>query len=463
MPDYSPSSDRSDAAMAGVQAGDTPRFCSVGRSGESVRTRLTIVGGFLLASSLTLAACGTTPIAAPEQPDNLWEQARIVHPGDPWLVGIGDSFMSGEGGRWASNGLSNTTIASNGGWLLGSNDQVYGDAPDGRESIPYCHRSATAPMFVGPGWNSKNLACSGAMTTTFVSERGNAKPGIDFASQITKDGHHFVGQAAMLRDFARTHDVQAVTMSIGGNDLGFADIISNCLQDWAVNTECRNSGFVTSRLNPGAKQALTERVAVAIANVNTAMTQAGYSPDRWRLLIQLPPSPVPPAALAAYPDHGFDRQVMGGCGILDADLDWANSTLLPYLDSAISAAVRQSRKQPARAPVTTLDTRDSLVGHRLCEQGTSRPDAGTGIPPDGFGQDVEWIRFISVLAAEGYPDSPDSQEAMHPTFFGQRTLASCTRAALATPVSTKDVSCTRNAVLEFNEYGLPAVSVQPPK
>lgn len=371
--------------------------------------------------------------------------------------------MSGEGGRWASNGSNNATIESNGGWLVGTVDQVYGDSAEGTEAIPYCHRSATAPMFTGSDVNHENLACSGAQTNSFVNPLGRAKPGVDFDTITGSDGRPVPGQASQLQKFAATHDVGVVTLSIGGNDLGFADIIATCLTDWVVGTTCSNSDFIAARINPAAKEIITARVYQAIENVNKAMTTAGYKPDQWRLMIQLPPSPVPPAALASYPDVGFSRQILGGCGMLDADLNFANDTLLPFLDSTIVAAADKAAKSSGNAPITTVDMKEALVGHRLCEEGTTRPDAGTGIPPNGFSQNTEWVRFISVLAAEGYAESSEAQEAVHPTYFGQRTLSACMRAALSQPSSTQEVFCTRDDVLSFNEDAQPAVTVTPAK
>lgn len=425
------------------------------------RTKLGVV---TIAATLALVGCATNSAEAPPgEVDNLWSKAREVKAGEPWLIGMGDSFISGEGGRWASNGMDNTDIFGNGGWLLGTNDQAYGDAPNGTETIPYCHRSATAPSMVGSGWNVKNLACSGAMTTSFVNPFDRAKPGIDFAKMTTNGGEKFVGQAQLLQDFAKDHDVTAVALSIGGNDMGFSEIIATCLTDWIKNTACSGSEFIASRVNPEAQKIITKRVFRAIENVNIAMTKAGYQPDEWRLMLQLPPSPLPPSSKASYPDIGFNRQIFGGCGMLNADLDFANDTLLPYLASTLVDAQKMVAAKPGNAPMTAVDTKDALVGHRLCEDGTTRPDAGTGIPPNGFSQDTEWVRFISVITAELYSTSPEAQEAMHPTYFGQRTLSSCMREALNTPIETSGAFCTRNAKLIFNDDAQPAVTVTPKK
>jgi len=93
---------------------------------DSVRVRTKAMTAVMAAAVLSLTACmSQPPEAAPAEADNLWQQAREVTPGEPWLVGVGDSFISGEGGRCASNGTSNAQIPWNGGWLLGSSYQAY--------------------------------------------------------------------------------------------------------------------------------------------------------------------------------------------------------------------------------------------------------------------------------------------------------------------------------------------------
>ncbi len=417
---------------------------------------------FTAVAAVVLVGCSTT--SGPEItviPDTLWEQAKVVKPDKPWVVGVGDSFISGEGGRWASNGSDNATIEFNGGWLVGTVNQVYGDGVNYTESIPGCHRSATAPMFTGADVNHANLACSGAQTNSLVNKYGSAKPGIDFETITSGTGQQVRGQATQLQEFASKHDVDVVTMSIGGNDMGFADIISTCVSNWITGTPCKNSDFIASRVNPAVQEIITKRVTGSIENINTAMTRAGKAPGTWRLLVQLPPSPVPDSSQIEYPDFAFNRQAYGGCGMLNADLDFSNDTLLPYLDSIITDAVGVARKDLNNAPMTVVDMEKALYGHRLCEKGTTRPPGGTGIPPDGFGQNVEWVRFISIIAAETAPQSPDAQESMHPTYFGQRALASCMTLAAATSAATPRVGCSLSSPLSFGEQALPQMVLQP--
>ncbi|MEI8082637.1 MAG: hypothetical protein WCI74_12410, partial [Actinomycetes bacterium] len=314
-----------------------------------------------MAVGATVAVAGCSQHAEPVilgQQDNLWQLANDPKPALPWVVGLGDSYSSGEAGRWASNGSNNAQYASNGGWLVGTVDQVYGDSPQGTESIPYCNRSATAPAFVGVGWNTKEFACSGAKTSTFISSQGRVKPGIDFVNEATPFGQ-VTGQALMLQQFAATHDVKVVTMSIGGNDMGFSDVISNCLQAFLTplsSKTCSQTTAVGAMVNNAAKAVLTDSVANAVLNVNKAMKAAGKSAKDWRLLLFTYPSPVPLPGQMMY-GEGYERQTKGGCGMLDADLLWSNLVLIPYMDQIISGAAATAKKtNPELAPVTVLNT-----------------------------------------------------------------------------------------------------------
>ncbi|NQU37654.1 MAG: hypothetical protein HQ526_08700, partial [Actinobacteria bacterium] len=418
------------------------------------------VGAVAAAASfalLGLSACSSdpAPIDITGPPDTLWNEARDGVTGQPWVVGLGDSYISGEGGRWASNGTDNAQFSGTGGWLLGTVDQVYGDAPDGTETIPFCHRTATAPMFIGEGWNSKNLACSGAETGSFVSKDNRLKPGIDFADSATAAGQ-LVGQAKRLQEFATNNDVKVVALSIGGNDLGFSDIIGACVTGWLKpgKTLCKDSETVAKNINPQTKKIVKEKITAAVFNVNRAMRAAGKKPNEWRLVYSVPPSPLPVAADIDFPDTGYSRQTEGGCGIHDEDLDYANSVILPFVKDSIAGGVAGARELPDMAPITVLDNSNALNGHRLCETGTNRPAAGTGLPPNALGDEVEWVRFLSLDIEISHPEVHDAIEAMHPSYFGQRVLGSCMRAAVETPETTPELACTRPTDATFTGSGL---------
>ena len=91
--------------------------------------------------------------------------------GTPSVVSVGDSYISGEAGRWAgnTNGSSNNTDAGGSG--------AYNDAGSS-EAIARCHRSTAAEIHIGGGIASKNLACSGAKIGDRRRQRLQARPGL---------------------------------------------------------------------------------------------------------------------------------------------------------------------------------------------------------------------------------------------------------------------------------------------
>ena len=80
--------------------------------------------------------------------------------GDGWVVSMGDSYISGEAGRWAGNSSDPAQTDALG-------DAAYLDA--GRsESTVGCHRSSTAEIRIGQA-QALNLACSGAKTARLAA------------------------------------------------------------------------------------------------------------------------------------------------------------------------------------------------------------------------------------------------------------------------------------------------------
>src|ERR1035441_978969 len=203
----------------------------------------------LLAAAFIYGLSGLAPMAHAEGPGS----------GTPTTVSLGDSFISGEAGRWAgnTNGSSSKTDA------LGSS--AYNDNGSG-ESIAGCHRSKSAEVYVGGGVNGVNLACSGAKTSTFT-EGSTFKPGLDFYSSGAKEG-----QALMLQHFAATHNVKLVALSIGGNNFNFAGIVQTCVEDWLLSPSwwpnyCNDDSSVTSNFTASNVSKVKGEITTAINNI----------------------------------------------------------------------------------------------------------------------------------------------------------------------------------------------------
>lgn len=337
--------------------------------------------------------------------------------GTPWVVTLGDSYISGEAGRWAgsSNDASSRADALGG--------TAYHDGAGG-EQIERCHRSRSAEAYVGGGLNGLNLACSGAETAT--SNGDHFKPGIDFYD----DGAGHRGQAAMLQSFAAGNNVGMVVVSIGGNDFDFAGIVQTCVIDflysptWAKDY-CRDDSSVTENFTPANVAAVRARIAGAFRNVQTAMRNAGYADSQWTLVAQTYPSPIPRGSGFRYQESGYSRQSVGGCGFWSGDADWANDTALPTINSTVTGALADSGVTNSRV----LDLSSAFNGRRLCENTVGLYEE-VGIADwtsPGAVDHTEWInqiRTVSTCCA----DSPYYiQESLHPNYWAQLATRSCVR------------------------------------
>jgi hypothetical protein len=193
--------------------------------------------------------------------------------GAPWVATVGDSYISGEAGRWAGNTNTGEQYID----ALGPT-AYYDDPTNSYEEIYRCHRSHSAEAYIGGGVSGVNLACSGAQTSTFWDSSGYFKPGLDFYD----DGYGDQGQALMLQNFASTHNVRMVAISIGGNNYNFASIVQTCVEDFLGSPSwwpdyCNDDSSVTANFTSANISAQTAAIKNAILNIHTAMANAGYS------------------------------------------------------------------------------------------------------------------------------------------------------------------------------------------
>ena len=361
---------------------------------------------------LVLSMTGLGLVASPAMADGPGS-------GTPYVVTVGDSYISGEAGRWAGSSNNSEAPAD----ALGAH--AYHDNASGTaEQIPRCHRSRSAEAFIGGGIGGLNLACSGARTTTGTGD--DFKPGIDFYD----DGAGNLGQAKMLQQFAAGQNVQQVVVSIGGNDFNFASIVTSCVTDFLTSPSwfpdyCKDDSSVVANFTSANITAVRGRIATAFQNVRTAMRNAGYGDNAWTLLVQTYPSPIPAASGFRYGQSGYTRQSVGGCGFWNQDADWANSTALLTINSTVRAAIGQSGLTNTRL----LELQSAFNGRRLCENtvglyeevGLSSWTQSTAVDK------TEWINQIRTVTTIG--SNYYIQESLHPNYWAQLALRSCVRQA----------------------------------
>ena len=367
--------------------------------------------------ALTTLVAGLLVALAPTVP----AQADGPGSGTPWVVTLGDSYISGEAGRWAGNSNDSSSRAD----ALGPT-AYYDNASGTGEQIDRCHRSKSAEAYLGGGVNGLNLACSGATTTT--TNGSYFKPGLDFYD----DGAGHQGQAKMLQGFAGSHNVTMVVVSIGGNDFNFGSIVTTCVEDFLGSPSwwkdyCNDDSSVTSNFTSANVASVRAKIKAAFQNVRTAMRNAGYADGAWTLLVQTYPSPIPGGSGFRYSQSGYTRQSTGGCGFWNADADWANNTALPTINSTVKGALTDSGLTNGKV----LDLSTAFNGRRLCENtvGLYEEKGIASWASPGAVDNTEWINQIRTVSTCCSNSPYYIQESLHPNYWAQLATRSCVRQA----------------------------------
>ncbi len=100
----------------------------------------------------------------------------------------------------------------------------------------------------------------------------------------------------------------------------------------------------------------------AINNVAHAMTNAGVLSAQYSIAVNYP-SPMPSSSGFRYSQSGYTRQSTGGCGFWNRDANYANSTMLPTIDSTVVSAAAAT----GLSNVKTMELSGAFNGRRLCE------------------------------------------------------------------------------------------------
>nr|WP_051782013.1 MULTISPECIES: GDSL-type esterase/lipase family protein [unclassified Streptomyces] len=380
-------------------------FRNLSKARDRGRVRRPVVAAMVvpLAVSALLAGGAGTSAASPGT-------------GPTAVVSMGDSYISGEAGRWKGNSLTNSG-SRNGtdrGWVSGSTydpAKVYGTTAGG------CHRSDSAEVRSAGAIAdvAVNLACSGAVSdNVFRSSNG----GVSYKGEAP--------QADQLAAVAASHDVKVIALSIGGNDLGFADIITDCALDFVLwNSYCYDDQQygVDQKID-----AVMGKVGKSVDEIRAVMRAAGYADSSYRIVLQSYPSPIPRGAENRYTQSDWSRLNTGGCPFWNRDSDWARDSLVPQIANRIKGVA-------AAKGVQFLDLRDMMQGREVCAKASKL--VTSSVPASA--KTSEWARWIDNNETQGL-----IQESMHPNYFGQLAAGRCLALVVAQPASS-GFSCKNTA------------------
>lgn len=319
------------------------------------------------------------------------------------IVSMGDSFISGEGGRWLGNGSepfgsrAGTDRAAYGCGALGCEydpARVYGpsEAND-------CHRSDVAPVESAPidVGQKVNLACSGAKARDLW-------PG----SEGGTDHFGEPPEADQLAAVARRDTVRMVVVTVGANDVGFGELVATCAVDWARSPEgeqatCHGDSEAHVRR---ALPTATRGITAALHGVRRVMRADGYARLDYRLVAMGYASPFPEGHWFRYPEDGWSRLTEGGCPVWNADADWAADRATVDLAGALRSAA-------AATGAEYLDLADAFDGHQLCDRRAKRVGSAGPSPLA-----AEWFRRLSFTQGS-------TRESLHPNAYGQQVMGKC--------------------------------------
>jgi lysophospholipase L1-like esterase len=231
-----------------------------------------------------------------------------------------------------------------------------------------------------------HLACSGADLDDLMGTAGSNIPG----TNVDNAGNAFYGEPYQVAQIPP--DAALVTLTIGGNDMGFIDVLSLCV-------EFDTFGQGVLRCQPAYTDSTT-------TPPDDKLVDKAYSlGPRFLSAYQAVRAAAPHAHIVVltYPKiFSWDPSAPGtqiDCsGIGNLDREW-----LGHITDVLDDQIIQ---QAAAANVDVLDERNAFAGHQMCTQ--SSPDVMTAnIPwlngsfhpsPAGYAQEAADLR--AHLAAE---------------------------------------------------------------
>jgi hypothetical protein len=384
--------------------------------------------------------------------------------GTPAIVSIGDSSISGEGGRWAGNTNDNGDVQR-----IDAGADWYFDAGNAESTLD-CHRSKSAEVHIDKAMLTPNFACSGAETFSqpwFYPEKGwRWKPGVDRLCSYGPDqappptdvdlcSPKYSGQVTLLQQFAQTHNVKTVVVAVGANDFGFGDVWRTCALIYAeqlaadTGETCQSNNVIQNAITPEIRSAVQTKIWNSLKDVVYAMSDAGYDRSQYTVILQNYWSAVPDDPDMRY--SWRDRLGEGGCPLLNGDATALNHELLAGINETVRQAGKAFRLEQDWPTIRFLDVSSALVGHRLCEKGVSHiedaPNSAGRLGTDpSMADKLEWVNEARSATVVGAPYT--LPEGGHANYWGQLAERNCLRQAYngGNPVSGKCVPATGGGV-----------------
>lgn len=331
------------AQFSGLKAVYQPRFTSDMQL--SLTAQYAYTAGQFKAAQYTLTAPG-------EDPSGIG------------YLGMGDSYASGQG---AFNYIAGTDTSNNS-----------------------CHLSSLSYPFLITStlFNSgHSVACSGA-TTSDINGNPHAYQGQNTPPRTRQDlidlqllDPILTGYSPgyiLQSDFVQKYNPNIITLSIGGNDIGFEDIVTRCVTPAVIHTTCYSTKEDQQEL------------------INRIESQKNKLQNTYHSIS----SPTRRVYVIGYPQI----VVSGGNCANNVHLNAQEIKLFIDLTDTLNNVVQQAA---AAAGVQYVDVSDAFAGHRMCE--TKSSDIAVNGLTAGNDKGAGPIKFIGA-------------ESYHPNVLGHELL-----------------------------------------
>jgi lysophospholipase L1-like esterase len=235
---------------------------------------------------------------------------------------------------------------------------------------PGCLRSANNyPHLVAErsGARLTDVSCSGAQTRDFAAPQQTS-------GGVNPPQYDALGAGTQL-----------VTVGIGGNDIGFGEIVQSCVSPTPFGTPCRD------RWTAGGTDQLEARIDTLAGRLDDVLDEVHSRAPDARVLVVGYPSVLPAEGPGCYPVVPYTA----------GDVEYLRGVLGDLNDTISGAA--------SEGDATYVDTFTPTVGHDVCT------------PPG-----TRWIEGL-VPTAPAYP--------VHPNALGSEALARAVLATLGVPLA----------------------------
>ncbi len=322
----------------------------------SLRRLAASAGVFLVAASGLFVATQSTAHAAATQPLN--------------IVSIGDSYASGEGDPGPNSWIDSYCHLSDRAAPHQAAEMLYNDRP----------------------LSFSSYACSGSVIEDTPGD--TIDPPHDPRKQLLGPG----GQLSQIG----TRPIDALTISIGGNDIHFPDILAGCMI--ALN-DCSTDAVGTYPLQMGEMYLPSK-----LGDLETAVDNLSNVRN-----VFLTEYPDPTVGVGGIRCGDLLAPGFGGLtGITEGEATWASQEVLGPLNTALAKAVNDGNSMVTKTPHAVwhlIPAADAFIGHGYC--------AGFGSPSPIQAGGTRYLNtVVDSVAVQG-----DGNGTMHPNEAGQEALA----------------------------------------